>query len=77
MQQYTAIVKQEGAWWYGWVEEIPGVNCQEKDKECLLESLRETLVEAIEINKEEALRFVTGSYTEESIAVYRSQTAFM
>lgn len=24
---YTAVVKQDGPWWIGWVEEIPGVNC--------------------------------------------------
>jgi|GEM_PF-5008348 len=28
--EYTAVVKQEGNWWVGWIEEVPGVNCQEK-----------------------------------------------
>jgi hypothetical protein len=23
---YTAVVKQDGDWWIGWVEEVPGVN---------------------------------------------------
>jgi hypothetical protein len=27
--EYTAIVKQQGKWWLGWIEEVPGVNCQE------------------------------------------------
>jgi len=27
MQEYNAVVKQQGPWWYGWIEEIPGVNC--------------------------------------------------
>ena len=25
-QNFTAVVKQDGPWWIGWVEEIPGVN---------------------------------------------------
>jgi hypothetical protein len=28
--EYTAIIKKEGNWWIGWIEEVPGVNCQEK-----------------------------------------------
>ena len=27
--EYTAIVKHRGEWWIGWIEEVPGVNCQE------------------------------------------------
>jgi len=26
MSEYTAIVKQDGEWWIGWIEEVPGVN---------------------------------------------------
>lgn len=44
---YTAVVKQDGKWWFGWVEEVPGVNCQEATREELLESLRVILTEAI------------------------------
>jgi hypothetical protein len=29
---YTAIIKDEGDWWIGWIEEIPGVNAREKTK---------------------------------------------
>jgi hypothetical protein len=39
-KRYTAIIKQNGQWWIGWIEEIPGVNCQEATKEELLESLQ-------------------------------------
>ena len=28
--EYTAVVKQDDAWWIGWIEEVPGVNCQER-----------------------------------------------
>ena len=52
MQEYKAVIKQEGEWWYGWIEEMPGVNCQERSREELLETLRVTLREAIEFNQE-------------------------
>ncbi|CAN5470029.1 hypothetical protein BH20ACI1_BH20ACI1_20530 [soil metagenome] len=29
-QTFTAIIKQGGDWWIGWIEEISGVNSQEK-----------------------------------------------
>ena len=31
--EYTALVKQEGNWWTGWIEEVPGVNCQERTRD--------------------------------------------
>ena len=30
MSSYTAILKQDGDWWIGWVEEVPGFNGQER-----------------------------------------------
>jgi hypothetical protein len=29
---FTAIAKKDGDWWIGWIEEVPGVNAQEKTK---------------------------------------------
>ena len=49
-ENYTAVVKKSGDWWIGWVEEVPGVNCQERTREELLESLRMTLKEALDFN---------------------------
>jgi predicted RNase H-like HicB family nuclease len=46
---YTAVIKQDGDWWIGWIEEVPGVNCQEESRDGLLESLRITLQEALRI----------------------------
>ena len=51
---YTTIVKNDGDWWIGWIEEIPGVNAQEKSKAALLRSLRRILREALELNRAEA-----------------------
>jgi len=54
-RSYTAVIKQDADWWIGWIEEVPGVNCQESSREALLQSLRETLIEAIDFNRAEAL----------------------
>jgi predicted RNase H-like HicB family nuclease len=47
---YTTVLKQDGPFWIGWVEEVPGVNAQEKTKEELLVSLKVILREALEFN---------------------------
>ncbi len=68
-QIYTAIVKQDGDWWIGWIEEIPGVNCQEATREELLETLKITLQEALEFNRRDALAFAGENYRELQIAI--------
>ena len=66
---YTAVIKQSGNWWLGWIEEIPGVNCQEATREELLESLRITLLEALEFNRQDAIEAAGSDYVEEAIAL--------
>lgn len=66
--EYTAVVKQDGDWWIGWIEEVPGVNCQEATREELLETLRVTLAEAIEFNREDARRMAGVGFEEALIA---------
>lgn len=39
-KEYTAVARHRGDWWIGWIEEVPGVNCQERTREQLLDSLR-------------------------------------
>lgn len=68
-QTYTAVVKQDADGWIGWVEEVPGVNCQEATREELMESLRVTLTEAIEFNRSEARHAAGTGYEEFPIAV--------
>ena len=58
MQKYTAIIKRAGDWWIGWIEAVPGVNCQERSREELLETLTITLGEALDFNREAALTAV-------------------
>ena len=50
---YTAIIKKEEDSWLGWIEEVPGVNCQEKTYENLKETLEITLREALEKHRSE------------------------
>ncbi|MGE0824314.1 MAG: type II toxin-antitoxin system HicB family antitoxin [Candidatus Binatia bacterium] len=66
-ENYTAVIKQSGSWWIGWIEEVPGVNCQEATKEKLLESLRETLREALAFNRREAIEAAGDSFEETAI----------
>jgi predicted RNase H-like HicB family nuclease len=47
-ERYTAVIHRDGPWWIGWIEEVPGVNCQEATREELLASLRDTLREALQ-----------------------------
>jgi len=67
--EYTAVIKQEDDWWIGWIEEVPGVNCQERTRQELVESLRVTLQEAIEFNRQDAIASAGSGYSEEKIAV--------
>ena len=67
--RYTALLKRSGDWWIGWVQEIPGVNAQERTKEELLTSLRVALREAIEFNREDARKAADSDYIEEPIAL--------
>lgn len=66
---FTAIIKQRDNWWIGWIEEVPGVNAQEKTKEKLLQSLKEILSEALEFNRAEARAAAETGYTEEAVTV--------
>ncbi|MCZ7555783.1 MAG: type II toxin-antitoxin system HicB family antitoxin [Bacteroidia bacterium] len=67
--EYTAVVKQDGEWWIGWIEEVPGVNCQESSYEDLMETLAVTLREALEFNRRDALNAAGGGFRTEKIAV--------
>jgi hypothetical protein len=66
---YTAIIKQSGPWWIGWIAEVPGINCQERTKEELKETLRITLQEALELYRQSAREAAGEGYEEEVIAL--------
>ncbi len=66
---FTAVVKKDQGAWIGWIEEVPGVNCQEETREELLETLRITLSEAIDHNRIEAITSAGSDFEELPIAV--------
>jgi predicted RNase H-like HicB family nuclease len=67
--EYTAVIKQDAGWWIGWIEEVPGVNCQERSRDKLLRSLREALREALEMNRLDARAAAGKNFLEVKIAV--------
>ena len=66
---YSAVIKQSGSWWIGWIEEVPGVNGQEPTRQELIESLKVTLQEALEFNRREAREAAGQDFEEASIAL--------
>lgn len=68
-QTWTAVLKRDAGWWIGWIEELPGVNAQERTRDELLSSLRSTLGEALDFNRAEARRAAGTGYEELKIAV--------
>ncbi len=66
---YTAVIKQDGGCWIGWVEEIPGVNSQGETREELIANLRSALAEAIEMNRADTLAAAGTDYNEVQLAV--------
>lgn len=64
--EFSAVVKQVSE---GWIEEVPGVNCQEPTYKALFDSLRVTLQEALEFNRREALAAAGQGYREEPIVL--------
>ena len=61
---WTAIISQDEGWWIGWIAEVPGVNAQERTREELLESLAETLQEALAMNRHDAPANANGHFEE-------------
>lgn len=61
---YTVVFRETDGWWMGWIKEIPGVNCQERTKAELFETLRATLGEALELNEREAIEAAGEDFTE-------------
>jgi len=45
MEKFTAVFEQEGEWWIGYIEELPGANTQGQT----LEEVRENLKEAVQL----------------------------
>ncbi|WP_417734913.1 type II toxin-antitoxin system HicB family antitoxin [Rosistilla oblonga] len=64
---FNAVIRRDGQWWIGWIEEIPGVNSQGATRDELIANLRDALAEAIELNREDARRAAGEAYEEVAI----------
>jgi len=68
LSNYTAVIKKDGKWWIGRVEEVPGVNSQGSTREELLENLRDALDEALEMNRDDARTAASSDCEEVSLS---------
>jgi predicted RNase H-like HicB family nuclease len=64
---YSAVVRRDGDWWIGWIEEVPGVNSQGASREELLANLRAALSEALEMNRLDARNAAGNDFEEVAI----------
>ena len=60
MEKFTAVFEQEGEWWLGYVEELPGANTQGQTLDEARENLKEAIQLIIEANREIARRETEG-----------------
>ena len=58
--KFTAVFEQDGEWWIGYVEELPGANTQGRTLEEARENLKEAVALVIEANRELARRETQG-----------------
>ena len=66
---YSVVIRRDGKWWIGWVEEVPGVNSQATTRQQLLANLRSALNEALEFNRAEARQAAGKTFEEASISI--------
>ncbi len=60
LNKYTAVFEQDGDWWIGYAEELPGANTQGATLEEARRNLQEAIQLVIEANRELARREVEG-----------------
>ena len=60
VNEFTAVFEQDGEWWIGWVEELPGANTQGATLEEARDNLKEAVQLILEANRELARRETKG-----------------
>ena len=60
MEKFTAVFEQEGKWWIGFVEELPGANTQGATLEEARANLAEAVALVLEANRELAEEELRG-----------------
>lgn len=56
MERFTAVFEQDGDWWIGSVEELPGANTQGRTLDEARDNLKDAVRLVIEANREIARR---------------------
>lgn len=67
--EFTAIIKKDGDWWIGWIEEIPGANAQEKSRDELIVSLREVAKDILELHRQAAIKEAERDFEEIQLVI--------
>jgi predicted RNase H-like HicB family nuclease len=57
---FTAVFEQDGAWWIGYVEELPGANAQGATLDEARDKLREAVELIVAANRDLARQDATG-----------------
>ena len=57
---FTAVFEQDGPWWIGYVEELPGANTQGATLDEARENLKEAIQLILEENREQARQDIAG-----------------
>ncbi len=57
---FTAVFEQDGDWWIGYVEELPGANTQGRTLEEARSNLKEAVRLVLDANRELARREAVG-----------------
>ncbi len=60
MDQFTAVFEQDGEWWIGYVEELPGANTQGHTLAEARENLKEAVLLILQANKKITRREAKG-----------------
>ncbi len=60
MEKFTAVFEQDGEWWIGYLEELPGANTQGRSLEEARENLKDAVRLLITANRELTRRELQG-----------------
>lgn len=60
MEKFTAVFEQDGEWWIGYLEELPGANTQGRTLDEARENLKDAVRLLIAANRELTRRELQG-----------------
>ena len=61
MEKFTAVFEQDGDWWIGYLEELPGANTQGRTLAEARENLKDAVRSLIAANRELTRRELQGT----------------